>query len=262
MTAWGYIPKNSKVKNFLLKLVGHPHPNGRIRAKAIKKYLEIKKTLDLGCGEGIFCIELARRGIDVTGIDISQEAINHAKINAKSLKLRIPFIVSGAEKLPFEDKSFDQVICLDVLEHVDDPIKVIKNIRKILREGGRLIITVPNELYLKKSILKFDFSVLLKKIGHTCPGYYLDELKQMLESNGFQVLHHTYYYKTFSQLITELVYKLMGTKKFDSTRKKMYAHSISSIMAFCFVYPFLHLDKLLPKNQKGGFTAICALKEN
>ena len=259
MTAWGYL-KTRGIRGMVLKLVGHPHTNGRVRSQQVRKFLKKIPTLDIGCGEGIFCLELFKRKIPVVGIDIDETSLINAQRNFNKMNAVVKTYHSAAEKTPFFQNSFEQVICLDVLEHVKDPIVVIKEINRVLKTGGQAIITVPNELYLTKSVWGFDFRGIIKAVGHEGPGYDYPELKAMLESNGFVVKNHQYYYKFFSRLITELVFKLVGTKGFKKARKKMYKQDWLSIAAFCVMYPVTYLDYLLPR-QKGGFVCVRAVKK-
>jgi len=257
--AWGYVPSKG-IKDLILRIVGHPHPNGRIRAKIVRSFLENKKTVDLGCGEGIFCFELKKRGYDITGVDTSREALIHAKENFKKLELDIDVINASANKTPFKEKSFGQVICLDVLEHVNDPSKVLKEINRLLIKKGTLIITVPNELYLFKTIIPYDFSGILKEIGHKHPGFDLPKIKDLLNNNGFKIISYRYYHKFFSRLTSEISFALIGEKRFKKSRKKMYEHSILAMLSFIIIYTINMLDFLLPKKSKGGFVAVKAEK--
>lgn len=253
---WGYIPGKG---NFLYKLIGHPHPNGRLRARVVMKFIENKKTLDIGCGEGIFLGELAKRGIDVKGVDIDKQALEKAKDNFRRLNVKVDVKKSSADKIPFKNESFEQIICLDVLEHVKNPNNVISEINRILRKNGKVIISVPNELYLIKTILPFNFSEQLKVIGHNNKGFYYGDIKTILEKNGFKVLRYKYYHKWFSRFITELIYGLAGKKGMKKGRKKMYKHSLSSMFVFLIIYGIMQLDVLLPFS-KGGFVAVKAEK--
>jgi len=257
--AWGYVPSKG-IKDFILKIVGHPHPNGRVRAKIVNSLIDNKKTLDLGCGEGIFCFELKKRGFDITGIDISKEALIHAKENFKKLSLDVNVINGSAENIPTKKNSFEQVICLDVLEHVKEPNKVLKEINEALIKEGTFILTVPNELYLFKTIIPYDFSGILKEIGHKHPGFSFPKIKNLLNNNGFKIISYRYYHKFFSRITSEISFALMGEKRFKKSRKKMYEHRILAIFSFIIIYIINMLDLFLPKKTKGGFIAVKAIK--
>lgn len=94
-----------------------------------------KKILDIGCGNGIYSRELGKMGFSCTGIEISDENLQTAEkyINALS---------NAAEKLDFADNSFDTVILLEVLEHLNDPFSALGEISRVTRKN--LILSVPN----------------------------------------------------------------------------------------------------------------------
>ena len=95
-----------------------------------------KAVLDLGCAGGFMAEALAARGAQVTGIDPAAEAIDAARAHARATGLRIGYDVGVGEALPYDDASFDAVVCVDVLEHVADLNKVLSEIARTLRPGG------------------------------------------------------------------------------------------------------------------------------
>jgi ubiquinone/menaquinone biosynthesis C-methylase UbiE len=101
--------------------------------------------LDVGCGEGFIAGELKRRlpRLKYTGVDISAEAIEKAK--AKNPECT--FISLSADQLPFEDDSFDTTICVETLEHVEDPGSVVREICRVTR--STLIFSVPHEPFFR-----------------------------------------------------------------------------------------------------------------
>ncbi len=255
---WGYVPTPG-IKGLVYKLVGHPHPIGRLRAKVALKYIEKLKTIDVGCGEGIYVIELSKRGLDMTGIDDHRESIIHAREKCKLSCVNPKLYIAGAEKIPAKRGEYEQAICFDVIEHVKDPNKVLKEINRILKLGGKLILTVPNRLYLKDSIIPYDFENHIKAIGHIRYGYFHIELKSLLEKNGFRTTEYEYYYKFFSRFIIEIFYSILGSKRIQEGRKGMYKHSILSLIVFALLYPFMNLDVFL-KRYTGGCVLVKAYK--
>ena len=95
-----------------------------------------KDVLDLGCAGGFMAEALAKRGANVTGIDPAADAIAAARDHAKSEGLRIGYDTGMGEALPYDDASFDAVVCVDVLEHVTDLQKVLEEVARCLRPGG------------------------------------------------------------------------------------------------------------------------------
>jgi 2-polyprenyl-6-hydroxyphenyl methylase/3-demethylubiquinone-9 3-methyltransferase len=87
---------------------------------------------------------LAERGAHVTGIDPASDAIDAARDHARAGKLRIAYDVGVGEALPYDDASFDAVVCVDVLEHVADLHRVLSEIARTMRPGGLLLFDTIN----------------------------------------------------------------------------------------------------------------------
>lgn len=104
-----------------------------------------KKLLDVGCGIGTISLELEKKGFRVTGVDFSEVGID------KCLEKGLNAILSDVDKdgLKFPDKSFDVVWAGDVIEHVFDPIFLLEEIARVLKDDGILLLTVPNNFSLR-----------------------------------------------------------------------------------------------------------------
>ena len=98
------------------------------------------RVLDVGCGDGEFAVELTKRGATVVGIDASAEMIDAAKSRSKLQNADIDFQVAMAEHLPFPAGQFDVVTAITILCFVDDAAPVFREIARVLRPGGRLVI--------------------------------------------------------------------------------------------------------------------------
>jgi len=113
--------------------------------------------LDVGCGNGVISRHLGRFGFRVTGIDVSEKAIDKAKsLNQFS---NVKFMRKSAEDLIAEGIKYDAIICSEVLEHLSDPDTLLEVLNKSLSRNGKLIITVPNgkgprEILVTKPVLK------------------------------------------------------------------------------------------------------------
>ena len=103
-----------------------------------------KAVLDLGCAGGFMAEALAERGADVTGIDPAADAVDAARVHARATGLRIGYDVGVSEALPYDDSSFDAVVCVDVLEHVADLNKVLSEVARTLRPGGLFLFDTIN----------------------------------------------------------------------------------------------------------------------
>ena len=101
-------------------------------------------VLNVGGSAGVIDNFLADHAARVVGIDIDDEAINHAQ--QKFTKDNLEFQVADALNLPFDDSSFDVVICSHVYEHVPDPVQMFEEIHRVLRPGGICYFSAANRL--------------------------------------------------------------------------------------------------------------------
>ena len=149
----------------------------------INRFGTMRKVLDIGCGVGTMSLYLASLGAEVTGIDISERAISLSKDAQKSLGIKNVSFHHG--DITAARGIFDLVICLEVIEHIEDDGKMLDEIRSHLKKGGRLFLSTPsreNVLYTLGFYKKFD-----TEVGH-CRRYTMDELHTLVSHHGFQVI--------------------------------------------------------------------------
>ena len=107
--------------------------------KALSPELKGCRVLDAGCGDGVLSYMLAREGAEVYGIDISREALRVAKKRCGNAR----FYQASIYNLPFPDKFFDHITCLEVIEHLADPDKALTELKRVWKGSGKIVITTP-----------------------------------------------------------------------------------------------------------------------
>src|SRR5258707_6595744 len=135
------------------------------------------RILDVGCGTGANLQMLAQFGL-AEGVDVSTEALDFCRARGLSKVKQ-----GAAETLPYEDASFDLVTGLDVVEHLDDDIAGLKEMRRVLRPDGRALLFVPAFMFLWG--VQDDISNHRRR-------YTLKQLKDVVKKAGFEVERATY----------------------------------------------------------------------
>jgi 2-polyprenyl-6-hydroxyphenyl methylase / 3-demethylubiquinone-9 3-methyltransferase len=99
-----------------------------------------ERVLDVGCGEARFTAELAGAGAQVVGVDVAEEPLRRARARHPQLDLRL---IAGEGPWELADAGFDVVWAGEVIEHVADTAAWLSEIRRVLRSGGRLLLSTP-----------------------------------------------------------------------------------------------------------------------
>lgn len=162
-----------------------------------------KKILDMGCGTGRHAIEMAKRGYKVTGIDLSQAQLNRAKEKAEKENVKIDFIRADARNLIFQNE-FDLVIMLcegafPLMETDEMNFEILKNAKKALKPGGKLILTTLNALF---------------PLFHS--------VKEFLKENDFSSKGHNFDLMTFRETSTVEIVDDSGIKKEITSSERYY----------------------------------------
>ena len=103
-----------------------------------------KAVLDLGCAGGFMAEVLDDRGAQVTGIDPAAQAIEAARAHAAQEGRDIRYDVGMGEALPYDSAAYDAVVCVDVLEHVQDLDQVLHEVARVLKPGGMFLFDTIN----------------------------------------------------------------------------------------------------------------------
>jgi len=106
--------------------------------------LKERKMLDLGAGRGDFLIDAVKRGFTAEGVEYNPAYVLIARERAQKDGVEINLQEGAGEVLPFPDNSFDFINAAEVLEHVQDPEKVISEMARVLKKNGMAYVSVPN----------------------------------------------------------------------------------------------------------------------
>lgn len=126
-------------------------------SRAVRMFgrMEGRRVLDVGCGDGFITTKIGEiTGARMFGVDISKDALKAARkggIDARLANL-------DKDSLPFDDGYFDAVFCGDVVEHVFDTERLLAEVRRVLKPGGFLVMSVPNiAAWYNRIIMAFGF---------------------------------------------------------------------------------------------------------
>jgi SAM-dependent methyltransferase len=155
-----------------------------------------RTSLDIGADNGVISYLLRRRGGRWYSADLDERAVE----SIRQLVHDDVYRLEGS-RTPFPDETFDQVVVVDYLEHIPDDDAFARELRRILRPGGRVIINVPHVKH--RSLLnRFRHAIGLTDAwhGHLRPGYTLEDLRRLL-GPGFEVETSVTYSRAFSELV-------------------------------------------------------------
>jgi SAM-dependent methyltransferase len=143
-----------------------------------------ERVLDLGCGAGRFVAALREAGAEPIGVELAEAALERARANAPGADLRL---VEDDGSLPLEHASVDLVWCSEVLEHVPDTAHLLLEVRRVLRPGGRLVVTVPGHGRLRTALVALTrFEAHFDPLGQHVRFYTRRSLAATLEHAGFE----------------------------------------------------------------------------
>jgi len=139
---------------------------------------EAIKILDTGCGDGYLVNQLRKKGLDAVGIDLSNERVSYARKRYGN-----HFGVSSIYELKFEDNYFDLSIASEVIEHLEDPAKALKELKRISK---KIILTFP----YKEKLIKEVCPHCLKRFYRSGHIQYFDQerIEKLIKQNNLRII--------------------------------------------------------------------------
>jgi 2-polyprenyl-6-hydroxyphenyl methylase/3-demethylubiquinone-9 3-methyltransferase len=104
-----------------------------------------RKVIDIGCGGGILAESMAKKGADVTGIDLSEKALKVADLHSLESGVQVRYQLIAAEDMAAQEAGqYDVVTCMEMLEHVPDPASIVRAAAKLVKPGGHVFFSTLN----------------------------------------------------------------------------------------------------------------------
>ena len=145
-----------------------------------------ERVLDLGCGAGRFVAALRDAGCDPVGVEVAAAALERARENAPGADLRL---LEPDGSIPLEHGSVDLVWCSEVLEHVADGAHLLLEARRVLRPGGRILLTVPFHGRLQAAAIALArFDAHFDPQGQHLRFFTRTSLARVLRAAGFEAV--------------------------------------------------------------------------
>jgi 2-polyprenyl-3-methyl-5-hydroxy-6-metoxy-1,4-benzoquinol methylase len=191
-------------------------------------------TLDIGFGGASWVVLAAQRGNRVVGITPVEAEVRagRAFVALHGVADRVELVQLGARRVGEMGNHFDQVFCMEVLEHIIDDDLVVRQIYEVLKPGGQLLVSVPTAEHpptYGEGVVEVE-----NGHGHVRWGYSKKELRALLESAGFEIAHLSGYGGFFTQKLLSLM------------RYLDHKWNVSRGVTFPLCYPLIALDGLLP----------------
>ena len=168
------------------------------------------KILDIGCGNCRNLLPFARAGFECYGIDFSHKMIELARGNCKKNGAKVKLQVAYVDELPFKNATFDYVITIAVIHHLDTKekrIKAVEEIKRVLKPGGKALILVWNKLQWNLVFKPKDACIPWKRKGTEYMRYYHLfthwEMLRLIKATGLRILGSSGPFEKNLQFIVE-----------------------------------------------------------
>jgi ubiquinone/menaquinone biosynthesis C-methylase UbiE len=203
------------------------------KVEAILKQESRGKILDVPSGEGALALRLKNLGFDVFCADLYPQIFKLENVENRQVNLD--------EKLPYSDNSFDYIVCVEGLEHIENPANAIREFSRLLKQNGTLVVSVPNIMNIEerlkwlfngytshfKPLSKYALEEISREYSgieeialHINPiGY--SEIRYLLEKYGFELLETTFdKAKKNSWAYLPIIALIRLASKFSSAKKR------------------------------------------
>lgn len=150
------------------------------------------RVLDVACGTGELLLRLASAAphLDYAGLDLTPEMLAVARGKLSRFD-HVKLVEGNASSLPFRDHSFDLVLCSEAFHHFPEPQKVLKEMARVTRRGGYLVLMDPAaNTFLQRLVVRFGSRLI--EVNHHV--YSFGELNMLLGNAGYTVERHFYYF--------------------------------------------------------------------
>ncbi len=146
------------------------------------------KVLDVASGSGELSLLVAKKGCLVSGVDLSEDGIKFARRLLQRAGIPGDFKIGDAEHLPYPDGYFDKVICSSALEHFSNDVQALQEMKRVLKPGGKLVLTVDSLNYPINDKLK----ALHKAVFSVVHYYTRDDFRNKLNLVGLETQRSEY----------------------------------------------------------------------
>lgn len=199
--------------------------------------LRARRALDLGAGKGNFLLEAARDGIRIQGIEYNPAYVEEARTRLRTANIDVEIIQGKGEELPYEDRSFDFINASEVIEHVQDPERVLREVYRVLAPGGCAYMSVPNRFGMRDPHYKLYFVNWLPRACSEPYIAFFNRSKDDDMSAGAQRLSEMHYftYGVFKRTAESIGFKVSDIR---AARIKEEYRSIKKMLLQA-MYPFL-----------------------
>jgi ubiquinone/menaquinone biosynthesis C-methylase UbiE len=200
-----------------------------------------EKILDVACGDGALSLKIAKRGCQVHGMDMSTYQTKRA--NILGCKQDCHFLIADAEQLPYKSGSFNKIVCSSSLEHFSDDVKALREMNRVLKINGIVVLTTDSLSYPMEDYLKKKHTIQYHVVNY----YNSDDISERFEQSGFRLLSTKY---LLISPLTSFFYKL-----FVKTHGKLYRQPLVLLLGD-FLIPLLLISDKLTGRKDCGYTLL------